>query len=226
VLDALVPVAGSLHVVATVAEGNLPDTLDLLAHLDDLPVRAVMVLPPYYFKPVSTDGLRRFYDRVLAATRHPVVLYHIPKYSVPLPPDLVTGLPVWGVKDSGGEPGYAEEVHAAGKGVLVGTEDDLPGRLGTAHGSISALANIVPEQVVALYRHVRDGRSAEAAALSAHLQQVRAMTKQHDSAGVLKKVAEQRHGHPMGTVRPPLSPVPPTFDAAAAAERAVAGPVR
>jgi dihydrodipicolinate synthase/N-acetylneuraminate lyase len=226
VLDALVPVAGSLHVVATVAEGNLPDTLDLLAHLDDLPVRAVMVLPPYYFKPVSTDGLRRFYDRVLAATRHPVVLYHIPKYSVPLPPDLVTGLPVWGVKDSGGEPGSAEEVHAAGKGVLVGTEDDLPGRLGTAHGSISALANIVPEQVVALYRHVRDGRSAEAAALSAHLQQVRAMTKQHDSAGVLKKVAEQRHGHPMGTVRPPLSPVPPTFDAAAAAERAVAGPVR
>jgi hypothetical protein len=27
-------------------------------------------------------------------------------------------------------------------------------------------------------------------------------------------------------VRPPMAPVPPTFDAAAAAERAVAGPVR
>jgi dihydrodipicolinate synthase/N-acetylneuraminate lyase len=224
VLDALVPASGSLHVVPTVAEGNLPDTLDLLAHLDDLPVEAVMVLPPYFFKPVSPEGLRLFYDRVLAATRHPVVLYHIPKYAIPLPTELVTSLPVWGVKDSGGEAGYAEQVHAAGKGVLVGTEDDLPGRLMTAHGSISALANIVPEHVVALYGHVREGRSAEAAALSAHLLQVRAMTKQYAAPGVLKKIAEQRHGHPMGTVRPPLTPVPRTFDAAAAAERAVAGP--
>jgi 4-hydroxy-tetrahydrodipicolinate synthase len=221
VLDALVAEAGSLQVVPTVAEGNLPDTLDLLAYLDDLPVAAVMVLPPYYFKPVSPEGLRLFYERVVAATRHPVVLYHIPKYAIPLPTDLVTSLPVWGVKDSGGEAGYAETVHSAGKGVLVGTEDDLPARLLTAQGSISALANIVPEQVVELYGHVRNGRSAEAASLSAHLQQVRAMTKEYVSAGVLKRVAEARHGHAMGTVRPPLEPVPPSFDAAAAADRAV-----
>jgi len=222
VLDALVPAAGGLHVVPTVAEGNLPDTLDLLAYLEDLPVRAVMVLPPYYFKPVSADGLRRFYDRVLAATRHPVVMYHIPKYAIPLPAELVVDLPVWGVKDSGGEAGYAETVHAAGKGVLVGTEDDLPARLLTAHGSISALANIVPDQVVALYGHVRGGRADQAAELSAHLQEVRAMTKQYVSAGVLKRVAEARHGHPMGTVRPPLEPVPASFDAAAAADRVTA----
>jgi 4-hydroxy-tetrahydrodipicolinate synthase len=182
------------------------------------------VLPPYYFKPVEAEGLRLFYERVLSATRHRVVVYHIPKYAVPVPPELVTGLPVWGVKDSGGEAGYAETVHAAGKGVLVGTEDDLPARLRTADGSISALANIVPEQVVALYDHVRAGRTDQASALSAHLQQVRAMTKEYVSAGVLKRVAEQRHGHPMGTVRPPLVPVPPSFDAAAAAERAAAGP--
>ena len=43
--------------------------------------------------------------------------------------------------------------------MLVGTEDDLPARLPTADGSISALANIVPEQVVALYGHVRAGRA-------------------------------------------------------------------
>ena len=222
VLDALVPEAGALHVVPTVAEGNLPDTLDLLAYLDDLPVRAVLVLPPYYFKPVSDEGMRSFYQRVLAATRHPVVVYHIPKYAVPVPVEVVTGLPVWGVKDSGGEAGYAEAVHAAGRGVLVGTEDDLPARLLTAHGSISALANIVPEHVVALYEHVRAGRSAEAATLSAHLRDVRAMTKEHASMGVLKRVAEARHGHPMGTVRPPLVPVPAGFDAAAAAARSAA----
>jgi 4-hydroxy-tetrahydrodipicolinate synthase len=224
VLDALLgEVDSSLHVVPTVAEGNLPDTLDQVAYLQDLPVRAVMVLPPYYFKPVEPEGLRVFYERVLAATSHPVVIYHIPKYAVPVPAELVTSLPVWGVKDSGGEADYAQTVHDAGKGVLVGTEDDLPARLRTADGSISALANIVPEQVVGLYEHVRAGRAEEAAQLSDHLQKVRAMTKEYASAGILKRIAEQRHGHPMGTVRPPLVPVPASFDAATAAERAVAG---
>lgn len=217
VLDALVAGAGELQVIATVAEANLIDTLDQLAYLQDLPVAAVLVLPPYYFKPVPTEGLRRFFERVLAATRHRVVLYHIPKYAVGLPADLVTSLPVWGVKDSGGEAGYAATVRAGGRGVLVGTEDDLPARLRSADGSISALANIVPEQVVALYDHVRAGRADQAAALSASLRRVRALTKEYASAAVLKRVAELRHGHPMGTVRPPLVPLPPSFDAATAA---------
>jgi dihydrodipicolinate synthase/N-acetylneuraminate lyase len=221
VLHDLVSADLPLQIVPTVAEGNLTDTLEQLAYLEDLQVAAVMVLPPYYFKPVETEGLRLFYELVLAATRHPVVIYHIPKYAIPVPAELVTSLPVWGVKDSSGEAGYAETVHGAGKGVLLGTEDDLPRRLLTADGSISALANIVPEQVVALYQHVRAGRADEAAALSAHLQTVRAMTKEYVSAAVLKRVAEQRHGHPMGTVRPPLVPLPDSFDAAAAVARAV-----
>jgi dihydrodipicolinate synthase/N-acetylneuraminate lyase len=224
VFEALAPMAENLEIIATVAEANLPDTLDQLAFLNDLQVRAVMVMPPYYFKPVATEGLKIFCERVLAATRHPVVLYHIPKYAIPIPTDLVISLPVWGVKDSGGEAGYAKTLHLARKGVLVGTEDDLPGRLPTADGSISALANIVPEHVVALYSHVRGGRTRRAANLSAHLLRVRAMTKEYASPGVLKRVAEQRHGHPMGTVRPPLVPVPPSFDAKTAAGLAVAGP--
>jgi 4-hydroxy-tetrahydrodipicolinate synthase len=173
---------------------------------------------------VETEGLKIFYERVLAATRHPVVLYHIPKYAIPIPTELVTSIPVWGVKDSGGEAGYAETLHSAGKGVLVGTEDDLPRRLLTADGAISALANIVPEQVVTLYSHIRAGRTEEAAKLSAHLLQVRAMTKEYASPGVLKRVAEQRHGHPMGTVRPPLVPVSASFDAEAATALALSGP--
>jgi dihydrodipicolinate synthase/N-acetylneuraminate lyase len=224
VFEALTAAAGNLQIIATVAEANLPDTLDQLAFLDDLPVRAVMVMPPYYFKPVESEGLKVFYERVLAATSHPIVLYHVPKYAIAIPTDLVISLPVWGVKDSGGEAGYADTLHAAGKGVLVGTEDDLPGRLPTADGSISALANIVPEQVVALYSQIRSGQAEEAAKLSAHLLKVRAMTKEYASPGVLKRVAEQRHGHPMGTVRPPLVPLSPSFDVESAVALALSGP--
>jgi dihydrodipicolinate synthase/N-acetylneuraminate lyase len=222
--EALAEAAADLQIIATVAEGNIPDTLDQLTFLDDLPVQAVMVMPPYYFKPVETEGLKIFYEAVLAGTRHPVVLYHIPKYAIPIPTELVISLPVWGVKDSGGEAGYADTLHAAGKGVLVGTEDDLPGRLPTANGSISALANIVPEQVVALYSHIRAGRTEEAAKLSDHLLRVREMTKEYASPGILKRVAEERHGRPMGTVRPPLVPISPSFDVVAATALALSGP--
>ncbi|MFK5633966.1 dihydrodipicolinate synthase family protein [Ornithinimicrobium sp. LYQ103] len=201
-----------LSVLPTVAEGTLPGTVDMLEYLNGVDIPAVLVLPPYFFTPVETEGLRLFYQRVLEVSRHPVVIYHIPKYAVPVPADLVTTLGVWGVKDSGGQADYADAVHAAGQGVLLGTEDDYPGRLPVATGVISALANIVPEQVRELYACVRAGDQARAGELSEHLQQVRAMTKEYASPGVLKALAQARHGAPMGTVRPPLVPLPADYD--------------
>jgi 4-hydroxy-tetrahydrodipicolinate synthase len=218
-LDELAAADLGIDLVPTVAEGNLPDTVALLEHLNDLDVTAVLVLPPYYFKPLDVAGLRAFYERALAVSRHPVLAYHIPKYAVPVPAELVTSLPLWGVKDSDGKPEYAEAVRAGGRGVLLGTEDDLPGRLPRADGAISALANIVPEQVVELVRRIQSGDEAGARRLSSHLQGVRAMTKEYASPGVLKLLAQARHGAPMGTVRPPLVPVPDTFDVAAALQR-------
>jgi dihydrodipicolinate synthase/N-acetylneuraminate lyase len=115
-------------------------------------------LPPYYFKPAAAEGLKRFFESVLEATHHPVILYHIPKYAVP--EEVVEGLPVWGVKDSGGEPGYAEAVPRSGKGVLIGTEDDLCQRLNLgAQGVISALANFIPEEILEMSRRVDEGSS-------------------------------------------------------------------
>lgn len=214
VLDALVAEDLPLQMLPTAAEGNLPDTVAMLEHLNGLDVPAVLVLPPYYFKPADEAGLRAFYERVLEVSRHPVVVYHIPKYAVPVPAGLVTSLPVWGVKDSGGQKDYSDAVHGAGKGVLLGTEDDYPGRLPTSTAVISALANIVPEQVRELYSCVRNGSSARAVELSGRLQQVRALTKEHASPAVLKAVAQARHGGSMGTVRPPLVPLPADYDAA------------
>lgn len=219
VLDEVLAVGLPLSVLPTVAEANLPATVAMLEHLNGRDVPAVLVLPPYYFKPAAAEGLRLFYERVLEVSRHPVVVYHIPKYAVPVPVDLVTELDVWGVKDSGGQADYATAVHAAGKGVLLGTEDDYPGRLPTATAVVSALANIVPEQVRELYDCVRDGDRSRASELSSRLQEIRAITKEHASPAVLKSLAQARHGAEMGTVRPPLVPLPADYDAAATLRR-------
>jgi dihydrodipicolinate synthase/N-acetylneuraminate lyase len=213
VLEALFAWDLSVQVIPTVMQGNLPETLEMVEALNGYPVAAVLVLPPYYFKPASAEGLERFYEPVLEATRHPIIVYHIPKYAVPVPQEVVTGLPVWGVKDSGGEPGYAEAVLETGKGVLIGTEDDLWQRLNLgAQGVISALANFIPEKILEMQEKVKSGDEVGGKALSEDLQKARAMTKQYASPAVLKRLAEARHGAPMGTVRPPFVPLPADYD--------------
>jgi 4-hydroxy-tetrahydrodipicolinate synthase len=213
VLEALFEQNLPIQIIPTVMQGNLPETLEMVEALEGYPAAAVLVLPPYYFKPASAEGLKRFFEPVLEASSHPVIVYHIPKYAVPVPEEVVTELPVWGVKDSGGEPGYAETLLKEGKGVLLGTEDDLWQRLNTgAQGAISALANFVPEKILEMHEKVNVGDEAGGKALSEDLQEARAMTKEYASAAVLKKLAEARHGAPMGTVRPPFVPLPADYD--------------
>ena len=213
VLEALFARGFPIQILPAVMEGNLPDTLRMLHFLEQYPATAVLILPPYYTKPVSEEGLKLFYEPAISATRHPVIAYHIPKYAVPVPAEVVADLPVWGAKDSGGEPGYAETVLSADKGVLLGTEDDLWELLNLgAQGAISALANFIPEQIVAMYHKVKAGDEEEGKALSERLKRVRARTKEYTSAAVLKKLAQARHGGSMGTVRPPLTPAPADYD--------------
>jgi dihydrodipicolinate synthase/N-acetylneuraminate lyase len=224
VLEALFGRGLRTQIIPAVMQNNLPETLEMLRVLENYPAAAVLVLPPYYFKPVEPEGMVRFYEMVLGATSHPIIVYHIPKYAVPVPAEVVRDLPVWGVKDSGGEEGYAEAVLAGNKGVLLGTEDGLWRRLDTgAQGVISALANIIPEEVIDLYRKHREGDESGGEALSERLQKARAMTKEYASPAVLKKLAQARHGAQMGTVRPPFVPVPADYDPERALEAARVG---
>jgi 4-hydroxy-tetrahydrodipicolinate synthase len=205
VLGALFEARLPVQIIPTVAEATLPDSLRMLAALEELPAPAVMVLPPYFFKPVTVDGLRRFYEPVVRASSRPVILYHIPRYSVPIPEELVFELPVWGVKDSGEDHDYAPRLLARGRGVLIGTEDDLWTRLGSgAQGVVSGLANFAPEDVVGIYEAVRDGDAKRGEALSERLQRVRSVAA---SPAARKRLASLRTGRDLGTVRPPLVPV-------------------
>jgi 4-hydroxy-tetrahydrodipicolinate synthase len=221
VLDALFARALPLQIIPAVMQGNLQDSLEFVSAINEYPATAVLILPPYFFKPVDADGLRRFFEPLIERSRHPVLLYHVPKYGVPVPTELVRDLEVWGVKDSEGEAGYAETILEAGKGVLIGTEDDTWRRLqGGAQGLISALANFIPEHLVEIYRLVQAGDEEAGQALAARLLEVRKMTKAYAAPALLKRLAQARHGTPMGTVRPPLVPAPDDYDIAPILERA------
>ena len=158
VLSALVAALPGTPLVPAITESSLDTALQLVEAVNDVPATAVMLLPPFYFHPLGEDGLRRYVSEILAASAHPVLLYHIPEFAPPVPVPVVAGLPVWGVKDSGGDLSYTRAVLDAGKQVMVGAEHTIVEAVQAgAAGSIPGLANVLPEHLVAGVAAARAG---------------------------------------------------------------------
>jgi 4-hydroxy-tetrahydrodipicolinate synthase len=105
ILESSLKHKGNLEIMAQVTTPNLPETLDLLEHAASAGAGSALVLPPFYYKNLSTDSIAAFYEPVLKAARLPVLLYNIPQLSgVPVTIELLDRLSghgrVAGVKDS------------------------------------------------------------------------------------------------------------------------------
>jgi len=214
VLEALFALDLPLQIIPCVGQSSLPDTLEMVRALQGFPAEALLVMPPYFFKPPPTEGLLRFYDTVLRSATHPVIAYHIPQFAVAVPAEVVAGCDVWGVKDSGADVDYGAAVMRTGKQVLFGSEHDLWRRLSLgAPGVITALGNFMPETMTAMHRCVRTGDDVEGKALSDRIERIHKEVLAYVGPAPVKRLAEARHGMPMGGVRPPLIDVEENFDA-------------
>ena len=91
----------------------LTDTVDLTSHALGAGVHRILVLPPFYYKQVSEDGLFAAYDYLLQSVGNDemkVYFYHFPKMSaIPISVALVERLiqvypgSIAGFKDSSGD---------------------------------------------------------------------------------------------------------------------------
>lgn len=130
---------------------------------------AVLLAPPFYFRPVSDEAIFAWYAAVFEAVGtklRGIILYHIPGMTgVPLSHTVIRRLAekfpgaIRGVKDSGCDAEATLKLIEAfpDLDILVGDETYL-GRAcaAGAAGSICGLANIVPEAVIALAEAGRD----------------------------------------------------------------------
>jgi dihydrodipicolinate synthase/N-acetylneuraminate lyase len=215
-LGTLVAAVPGTPLVPAITESSLDTALQLVQVANDAPVTAVMLLPPFYFRPLGDGGLRRYVAEILAASIHPVLLYHIPEFAPPVPVPLVAELPVWGVKDSGGDLGYTRAVLAAGKQVMVGAEHTIVDAVQAgAAGTIAGLANVLPEHLVAVVAAARAGNTAAAGKV---LGQALAFRDEMLGAvgplewmSAMKQLAQLRHGVDLGGVRAPLPDAPAGF---------------
>ena len=160
----------------------LSDSVKLTRHAVDVGCRGVLMLPPFYYKGVSDEGLYRNFAEVIERvgdTRLKVYLYHIPPVaqvgiSLDLIERLVTDYPdtVVGIKDSSGDWSNTQAMLDRGWDdfrVLVGSETFLLQNMRAGgSGCISATANVNPAAIHRLYLEWQsDSADDQQAALNA-----------------------------------------------------------
>src|SRR6476646_3517669 len=151
---------------------SIMETVTLTAHAVKHGCAGVLMLPPFYYKNISEEGLYRYFSEVVQRVGDPrlkIYLYHIPPVAVvgittKLVERLLQAYPIAiaGMKDSSGDwnntktflDAFAETARPARSGfdVFVGSETFLLANMRSGGaGTISATANVNPAAIHELY---------------------------------------------------------------------------
>ncbi len=146
------------------------DTVNLTSHAIEHECAGVIVIPPYFYKPLQEQGLFDVYARLIesVATRTlKIYLYNFPELSgVPITSEFLQRLcenypdQIAGIKDSTGDLENTLSLVQEFPQLRVFTgDDDLLWPVATAGGagSITATANIIPQLLASVWRAVVDG---------------------------------------------------------------------
>ncbi|HEX2722536.1 MAG TPA: dihydrodipicolinate synthase family protein [Gemmatimonadaceae bacterium] len=214
----------------------LTDSIRLTTHATKLGCAGVLMLPPFYYKGVSDDGLFRNFSEVIQRvgdSRLRIYLYNIPPVSqvaisIRLIERLLTAYPriVAGVKDSSGDwentLSYLEHFSTEGFDVFPGAETFLlKGLRHAGVGCISATANVNPAPIAQLFA---TWQSSDADARQAKLNEIRSIFAGYPMIPALKAAVASFSGIPeWNTVRPPLVELSAAQNASLMTELAAAG---
>ncbi len=194
----------------------MTDAATLVRHAVGHGCGGVLMLPPFYYKPVSDDGIFAFISGVLDKVGSPalkVYLYHIPPvavvgYSIDLVGRLIKAYPqtVVGLKDSSGDWSNTASLldRYPGFAIFPGSEVFLlEGLRKGAAGCITATGNINVPGIAKLYAN---WQGPQADALQAEVTTVRKTMQAYPMVPALKRVVAHFHDDPQwAAVRPPLT---------------------
>lgn len=196
---------------------SISESVELTRHAVNLGCAGTLMLPPFYYKGVSDEGLFRNYSEIIQRvgdSRLRIYLYHIPPVAqVPISMGLIERLlkeypgTIAGVKDSSGDwsntQQMLEQFQPEGFDVFAGSETFLLQvlRAGGA-GCISATANVNPGPIATLNK---TWQQADADDQQAALDAVRAIFQDYVMIPALKAAVAHYSSTPDWiTLRPPL----------------------
>jgi 4-hydroxy-tetrahydrodipicolinate synthase len=195
----------------------LSDSIEMTRAAVELGCAGVLMLPPFYYKGVSDEGLYRNFAEVIERVgdeRLSLYLYHIPPVAqvaitLPLIERLLSKYPgiVAGVKDSSGDwantKAMLDNFAKGGFDVFAGSEVFLLDNMRHGgKGCITATGNINPGPISNVYKN---WRSAEADRLQAGITATRKIVQKQPMIPALKSAVAHFGNDPQWrTCRPPL----------------------
>ena len=211
----------SFRLIAGTGTPSLSETIDLTKLAFDLGYEAVLVVPPYYFRKATDNGLFLWFSEVMrrAVPSNGYLLgYHFPNvagigFSIELLARLKDAFPAQfaGIKDSSHDADLAQalgERFGSDLVVLTGTDSYLQLAMqNQAAGCITAPANILSPDLRAVWDAMNDGQDPTEA-LGRVKKQRGILEKYPPFPPTLKALLHRLHGMPRWTVKPPLEPIP------------------
>ena len=202
---------------------SIAETARLTSHAVKHGCAGVLMLPPFYYKGVSEEGVYRYFSEVVQRvgdTRLRIYLYHIPPVAmvgitVGLVERLLESYPntIAGMKDSSGDWNttklFLDAFAKSGFDVFVGSESFLLANMrNDGVGTISATANVNPAAIHKLYA---EWKNADADDQQAKLNVIRdVFSKKYPMIGALKQgIAIYANDPAWAKVRPPLVELTP-----------------
>jgi 4-hydroxy-tetrahydrodipicolinate synthase len=196
---------------------SISDTIELTRHALECGCRNILLMPPFFFKNVSDDGVFGFYSDVvksIGSDDFRIYIYNFPDVTgVWIRPDVVRRLmaehpgTIAGVKDSSGDWDYVNAVlEIPGLAVFTGWEPLVPALLAAGGcGNISGLANVIP----AILRRLFDERPQDPAdpILSSVNRLVAEFKDLPVTPGIKALAANLRKWPAWRNMRPPLVPL-------------------
>lgn len=193
----------------------LPDTVRLSKKAIEIGAAGVLVLPPFYYKNPSDEGLYAAFSETIERIGDPALqlyIYHFPKMTtidmgLDLIGRLIAAYPenVVGLKNSSGDWGNISAMIEAFPGfdVFAGSEEFLlPTLKAGGPGCMSATVNLLAPQSAEVYAK---WQSPEAEALQEHLTALRRTISQFAPIPAMKAIMARQTGQAAWTkVRPPL----------------------
>lgn len=193
----------------------IPDTVALTRKALEIGAAGVLMLPPFYYKPVDDDGLFAAYSEVIERVgdaRLRVLLYHIPQNTgVPISLGLIERLiksfpeTVVGIKDSAGDFANMKAMCDAFPGFRVFSGSDaflLDVLEAGGAGAITACNNVCARVSAAVFDH---WETPKGKGFQAELSGIRKTIQAFPLIEALKETMARSTGHDgWRTLRPPL----------------------
>ena len=196
---------------------SLQETIDLTKTAFELGYDGAVVLPPYYFRTASDEGLFRWFESLIqsAVPADGYLLgYHFPQvagigFSLDLLKRLKDSFPVQfaGIKDSSHDPALASALGATfgmDLAVFTGTDSYLSMALqNSAAGCITAPANLLSPGLRAIYDAFLQNEDLSPMQICV-TEQRHILEKYTPFPPALKALVARKYEFPLWPVRPPL----------------------